>query len=82
MPGDKLSDMVLIVTRVKPVWSGCGGGREIFLFGAVPGDKLSHMVLVGRRAEPVWSGCGGGREIFLLGAVPGGGDFVHLGIGK
>ena len=56
VPEDKLSHMVLVGSRAEPVWSGCGGGREIFLLGAVPGDKLSDMVLIVTRVKPVWSG--------------------------
>ena len=46
-------------SRVKLVWSGCGGGPAFFC-RAVPGPKLSDMVLVGSRAEIVWSGLGAG----------------------
>ena len=56
---DKLSDMVLVGSRVKHVWSGCGGGPAFFC-RAVPGPKLSYMVLVDSRVKHVWSGLGAG----------------------
>ena len=52
VPSDKLSDILLVDSRVKPVWSGCGGCRR-FLISAVPSDKLSDIVAAPCR-ERLW----------------------------
>ena len=59
-PGTMLSDIVLIDSRVKHVWSGPGCGRWFFIW-AGPGAKLSDIVRVVTRVKLVWSCCGGGR---------------------
>ena len=74
MPGDKLSDILRIVKRVKPVWSGVvpvgrSKGR------AVPGDKLSDILRIVTRVKPVWSGvvpawCANEKGLLHFAAVP------------
>ena len=59
-----LSDMVLVDSRVKHVWSGPGSRRWVFIL-AGPGAMLSDMLLVESRAELVWSSLGGGRWVLF-----------------
>ena len=68
---DKLSDMVLVSSRVKLVWSGCGGGPAFFYVGQCPDPNCRRVEVVGSRVKLVWSGCGGGPAFFMPGAPAG-----------
>ena len=81
VPADKLSNMVLVGSRVKLVWSGCGGGPAFFYVGQDPDPNCRSVAVVGSRVKHMWSGLGAGpffgAQITNVGATIGRPRILH-----
>ena len=80
-PDPNCRSVAVVGSRVKRVWSGCGGGPAFFYVGQGPDPNCRRVAVVGSRVKLVWSGLDAGpffgAQITNVGATIGRPRILH-----